>query len=350
LDFFLDPTTSNVVYLGLTINGSEYLFDYSGLPNSFAIIFPSGGTLMIDNNGIHIATGNCSYEVDILVPNFFEQADAEASSLTKRHSRLDKRFQTSFQVDLLLSDQCGDPVTSMIFPSNALALGKSSCSLLPSAQQTELFIGLWAWSCQYPGPNSAEGVCETNVANFLNNYRGKVSPVAAPLTATGWFFKFFPPTANVFSILKTGVTGANIVVGPLGKIGTAILVLGANNMATSLCQVKGDPPYQLVFTTQPTPINLAALEAAPIAVQEYSIQIDDPSKGDCTCQVAKRDQIGWNQPCNLLQNPSFDSSEIAADPSDPWGLWSGYQAFWVGGGGPDGNAGCASGQAGDNCM
>jgi len=195
LDVFLDPVTSNVIYLGLQLDGSEYLYDFSNFPSSLAVILPSGNALVVDNNGFHAFAANCSMEADILVPDLFGQLEVDdgvTTNLTARDlNSLQKRFQTNLQVDMQLSDQCGELVTSQIFSNNALALGTSPCTLLDEPQ-TDPSIGVWAWGCQYPGAQSAEGKCEIAVTNSLTGFSKAINAVGYAFTAAGAYLLYGP--------------------------------------------------------------------------------------------------------------------------------------------------------------
>lgn len=373
LDLFLDPVTSNVVYLGIQVDGGEYLYDFSNYPNSLAIIIPSGNALIIDDNGFHAFAADCSIEADILVPNMFEQLEAEDGNSKKRSlNALKKRSQTDFQVDLQLSDQCGNLVTTQIFPDNALALGRSQCSLLPSPQ-TNPSIGVWSWGCQYPGLQSAEGQCETAVTTFLTGFFGAISTVGYALTAAATFLLYGPVVGAIeftelIPILRTGVEGVNIVFKPVQAIGTAVKIIGADKVAGAVCSIKAAPPYDLVFSPSSGPaIDLTPLESAPVFVLRYSETIqNDAEPPNCTlpvvCQpsTAQLDEA-WDLPCNVLPNPGLDMEglDVFGYPIAPTDIWgeAGDPSQWIFGYGgtdgtglPGGSNGCASGTANDTCM
>jgi len=184
-----------VVFLGLQINSSQYLYDISGLPSQLAVIFPSGGTLVVDDSSFHFAPSNCSEEVSILIPSFFEQLNGSSTTVAKRHDDFylrskNKRTESAFQVYLQLTNQCNALVTSEIFPADALKVGKSPCTLLP-APQTNQNIGVWAFNCLYPGLNSPEDACKTALTNALDAFDSKMDAIGKALGKFQCVFSLF---------------------------------------------------------------------------------------------------------------------------------------------------------------
>ncbi|OCK77171.1 hypothetical protein K432DRAFT_407543 [Lepidopterella palustris CBS 459.81] len=363
-----------MVYIGLTINGSQYIYDLSGLPTQLAVTFPNGAKLVMDDSGLHTYTSDCSQEIDVLVPNFFEQLNQSSvtvANLDKRNAPLYKRLETSFQVNLQLTDQCGNRVTSQsnFFNSTALALGNSACSLLASPQ-TDPAIGVWAWNCLYPGLNSRKGQCETAAAAAIKTFDHEISTISTILFVAnryltyGAIYGLFVWNPLV-PILLTGVAGIakvmllpsqipNIIDGyGIGSIRTP--GLGVDNVATFICQHlerANDAPYQLQFAPQVgAPIPFVSLIAAPVYVLNYPLTITNTKEAaSCnvtpTCQPSAAEiNAAWEEPCNVLVNPSFDSydNEPIYDQSNPWYLGVNYQNTWFGKGGPNGDIPCTSG-------
>ena len=365
--------TSNIVYLGIQVDGGEHLYDFSNYPNSLAIIMPSGNALVIDDKGFHAFAADCSFEADILVPNLFEQLEAEDGITNKRSpNALKKRSQTDFQTDLQLRDQCGNLVTTQTFPSNALALGRSQCSLLPSPQ-TNPSIGVWSWGCQYPGLQSAEGQCETVVTKFLNDFFGAFEKVGYAVTAAANFLLYGPVVGafeftELVPILRTVVEGVDNALKPVDKIGDAVGMIGAENIASTVCSIKGDPPYDLVFSPSSGPaIDLDLFESTPVSVLRFSETIqNDKEPPNCAtpvvCQPSTA-QLGeaWDLPCNVVPNPGLDMQSLnpfgyPAGPAGDWGDAGDWSQWLFGYGGmngtglPDGSNGCASGTGNDTCV
>jgi hypothetical protein len=376
LDLFLDPVTSNVIYLGVQLDDSEYLYDFSNFPNSLAIILPSGNALVVDNNGFHAFAANCSMEADILVPDLIGQLEADdgvTTNLTKRDlNRLQKRSQTNFQVDMQISDQCGQLVTSQIFSNNALALGNSPCTLLDEPQ-TNPSIGVWAWGCQYPGAQSAEGKCEVAVTKSLTGFFKAFDAVGYALTAAGTYLLYGPEAGfiefnEMVPVLRTGVEGVGTALEPVDKLGNAVDKIGPENIAGTVCSFYASPPYNLLFTPESGPaIDLTPLEAPPVFVLQYSETIQNNNEPpDCippvVCQpsTAQLDEA-WDLPCNVVQNPGLDMQSLdpfgnPAGPAGDWGSAGNYNLWEFGYGGttgtglPDGSNGCSSGEGNDTCV
>lgn len=378
LDLFLDPVTSSVVYVGIPFNSSEYLYDFSNYPTKLAIIMPSGSALVIDNNGFHAFAADCSQEADLLVPNLFQQLASNfafVETLTKRQTNvLTKRAETNFQVDLKLTDQWSALVTTQLFPSNAVALGKSPCALLPSPQ-TNPSIGVWAWGCQYPGIQSAQGQCELAVTNLLNAITSAIGTIPTSFTVA-WYYLLYGPARGLFEftalvpILRTGVQGVGVILNPVGYLSLAITVARIANIdiAGNFCAARNDTSYGLVFTPAPgQAIDLTPLGSAPVFVLSYSETIQNSKEPpNCTppttCQpsTAQLDEA-WVLPCNVVPNPGLDmdGTTVFGNPAFPaivWGISGIYSEDYFGYGGmngtglSDGSNGCASGKAGDTCV
>ncbi|WYZ43106.1 hypothetical protein EsH8_VI_000805 [Colletotrichum jinshuiense] len=172
--FYLNETTNSVKYLRLMDNDTQpVLIDVSD-PARLAIVDKTGDVLLIDSQGLHFTSANCSPKIDIFVSGFFEQLNNLTNSTcgnntnipvngTESHfssstSEIDKRQERTFDVVLHLKDQCGNPARADIPVS--VALGDTQCVVLPGVP------GDFVANCAFPGGQSDSMVCETNVINL----------------------------------------------------------------------------------------------------------------------------------------------------------------------------------------
>jgi hypothetical protein len=267
-------------------------------------------------------------------------------------------------VDLQLTNQCNNAV-QQIDLREALELGTSPCTLMPPPL-TDQITGIYSFTCQYPGLDSPEAKCEASLKGGLSTFtdqsghvKGAAEAVPAVLEALA---KRIP--ALIPAVILAGLVGVSegvvAVFAAVGLLVDLITDLTPEAIAAKVCPLLNpSQPMSLTLNIAGGPSNLGTFISAPLAPVSKSLTINDPNQtADCsTCPTPLRRRDlntggNWDLPCNVLQNPAFDTYDNDTNNLiglEPWGLQS-YGNFWFGTGGEDGTLGCASGQPGDRCM
>ncbi|KAK6542241.1 hypothetical protein TWF694_006204 [Orbilia ellipsospora] len=80
---YMDQNRTTAYYFGLTVNGTDYIYDLSNL-NQIAITSSTGQSLVINATGIYIFGADCHGAVAITIANFFDQIDIFANSTSSQ--------------------------------------------------------------------------------------------------------------------------------------------------------------------------------------------------------------------------------------------------------------------------
>lgn len=167
---------TSAAYLSTTMNGISFIFDFSS-DRRLGVVGDDGSSLYFDSDGMYFTTPGCSFVFNMTMPNFVDQiTEGENSSVLMRDLRHQKRFtETTFDVSLLLEDQCGNILPDM---DASLSLGPTPCT----AVQRQVADGEYLFSCQFPGELSAEMQCEKSMHEITDKLVG-FTPTA---TISAW--------------------------------------------------------------------------------------------------------------------------------------------------------------------
>ena len=154
--------------------GTFYLDVSNG--SRVALVDQGGNSLVLDPQGVHLATNSCMLGISIEIDDLYRQlADfsnvscSTSSLLPRRRASAEKKRAEDLRFDqtLYLRDQCGGPVTRAIRDFPALAVGNSSCTNMATDPRS----GRWDFDCAFPGAASGAMQCQRairqDVVDFL---------------------------------------------------------------------------------------------------------------------------------------------------------------------------------------
>ena len=107
---YLGPNGTSASYVGVMINGSNYLYDFTD-PNKTAITSEKGNSMVINQTGVYFFGANCGSAVAINIPDFADQIylSNQSLGLSKRsmHELVERTnaAEVDFLVDLTLTNR-----------------------------------------------------------------------------------------------------------------------------------------------------------------------------------------------------------------------------------------------------
>lgn len=268
VDFYIDGSNNPTNIIGTTIDGNYVTFDLSD-PSNLAITMASGETIQVNSEGVFYYAADCSVELAVYIEGFDDQA-ARANTTTliardgfsPRYARgvLLKRDETSFPVIIYVVDKCGNPDNT---GSPILSLGLSTCSLSGTKS------GEYIFSCQYPGEQSPEAICERNlgasVAQWITGPIGSLSNLSSAANLLSLILKNRQIRQDLELLVKSLAAGVIAdILAALSIVISAISTLDPDLAAQVCTQLHHDEPMALeAYVSDAGLVTLTTLTAAP---------------------------------------------------------------------------------------
>lgn len=285
-----------LLYFGLTVNGSPFLYDISN-PDQLVVISESGNSMLINQTGIYVFSADCSIGIAVSVPNFLTQvAGLTDSTTTKRSGSLDGRAVTPFYVDVIIQNQCGQAREDI---SPKLNFGLSSCTL------TSAVLGVFDFICSYPGLKSNEQSCENNLNSFLSFPWTSVAVLVAKVWPETLIGRIGAGIVAALSVEETVIAAAFLAI--LQFYLPPLLPGIASNVCTNLFL---DEPTDLAVTADGAISDIAIITAAPATTTtiRYTDILSDPAV--TSCAVASP----TSPPPTLTTSPCVSGAELVTGP------------------------------------
>ncbi|KAK7432284.1 hypothetical protein QQZ08_001230 [Neonectria magnoliae] len=291
-----------------------YFVDISNR-NQLSVVDAQGNTMLLDANGIHFSTPNCTYSVCVKINNMLQQlarlAGVECAA-TQREKRID---DLEFTQILNLHDQCGNPVDRTLRQYPQLRVGDSACTDTRVDEET----GEWEFDCTFPGSLSGATRCELAIKNdvvdfLLTDPFGGSCPdlttVITTLEATGRdflnveSFRIALQESGLNETQRTEADAAAVAFDQLWEVLQQILsksrpegagdasaledyidVYGTyRDLENDICEDlhEGEIPLNLSLVAGTTRIDaITSFNFAPDSPRPYNITIQDPSERAC---------------------------------------------------------------------
>lgn len=142
-----------------------YFIDISN-KNHISVVDPEDNSMLLDANGIHFSTKNCTYGVSIRINNMLQQL-ATLAGVQCAASEQEKRSEDlKFRQVLNLHDQCGNPIVRTLRQYPQLRVGDSSCTDTNVDETT----GQWEFDCTFPGSLSGSTRCQWAIKNDVVDF------------------------------------------------------------------------------------------------------------------------------------------------------------------------------------
>ncbi|KAH7322650.1 hypothetical protein B0I35DRAFT_509948 [Stachybotrys elegans] len=146
------------------VNEGTHMIDVSN-KSRIAIVDVDGNAMVLDPTGIHFSTKDCRYDVSVMIDDLYEQlAGFSGKECSTGGFRLME--DVDFRQSLILTDQCGDPVTRAVRRFPRLTLGPTECVENTVDEST----GRWDFDCTFPGSDSKVLTCQRTVTNDIVNF------------------------------------------------------------------------------------------------------------------------------------------------------------------------------------
>ncbi|KAH8683514.1 hypothetical protein BGZ61DRAFT_550280 [Ilyonectria robusta] len=142
-----------------------YFIDISN-KNHISVVDPEDNSMLLDANGIHFSTRNCTYGVSIGINNMLQQL-ATLAGVQCAASEQEKRSEDlQFRQVLNLHDQCSNPIVRTLRQYPQLRVGDSACTDTNVDETT----GRWEFDCTFPGSLSGSMRCQWAIKNDVVDF------------------------------------------------------------------------------------------------------------------------------------------------------------------------------------
>ncbi|KAK3341980.1 hypothetical protein B0T25DRAFT_436725, partial [Lasiosphaeria hispida] len=171
--FYVGENATTPEYVGTLVDGNRCFLDISSDASAagrVGLILSSGESIVFDESGIHHFDADCGSESSVTISDFLDQITSITERLAqsnttgnwfgaapRRRAMAQTNFTVAMEIEDVISDQLSEP---------HLAYGPSDCTFL-SREISETW-DILTWTCQYPGANSKEKVCEQSFHSWLN--------------------------------------------------------------------------------------------------------------------------------------------------------------------------------------
>ncbi|OAA57763.1 nuclear condensin complex subunit Smc4 [Cordyceps fumosorosea ARSEF 2679] len=163
---FVNFDSDSVTPLSLSVRDAakgSHVIDVSD-PTAVTIFDSRNNSMRLDATGIHFVTGHCNLTVSFFVDDMYGQLARQSLDVCSKGAKalLAGDDEPSFMQTLLLSDQCGDPVSPRVRRYPDLRVDDEPCIPVPGDHSN----GTWTFDCPWEGVGVGPAAAQRCVASL----------------------------------------------------------------------------------------------------------------------------------------------------------------------------------------